>query len=189
MLENIKADTRRLRCFKTKSFPWYVLESLAFETGYQAVVLYRIASWFKRHRVPLFGPLIARISQFLTAVDIAPGADIGPGLLISHGTGIVIGESARLGADATLLHAVTIGALDTNRLAQMPQIGDRAFIGAGAVLVGSIEIGNDVIIGTNVVLTEDVPDNSRVVAGQSLRIAERSGDYQPIEFGPPTRGS
>lgn len=182
-MKNLIADTRRLRCFKTKVFPLYVLESLAFENGYQAVVIYRIASWFKQRRIPILGPFFARLGLFLTGVDISPGARIGPGLLISHGTGLVIGESAAIGPNATLMHQVTIGAPDTGRLGQMPEIGRNAYIGAGAVLVGAITVGSDVIIGTNTVITEDVPDNYRVVSAAPLRQAERRGDYQPIEIG------
>jgi serine O-acetyltransferase len=180
-MKNLIADTRRLRCFKTKSFPWYVLESLAFENGYQAVVLYRIASWFKRHRIPILGPLFGRLGLFLTGVDISPGARIAPGLLVSHGTGLVIGESARIGEDATILHQVTIGAPDTGRLEQMPEIGRDVYIGAGAVLVGGIKVGDNVIIGTNTVITRDIPDNHRVVSTATLKITERQSDYQPIQ--------
>ena len=60
MLANLKEDTRRLKVIKTKSFPWYVLESLLFENGYQAVVLHRIAHWFKSRRIPVLGPYRAR---------------------------------------------------------------------------------------------------------------------------------
>ena len=179
-MKNLIADTRRLRCFKTKQFPWYVLESLLFENGYQAVVLFRIASWFKRNRVPFFGPFFARLGLFLNGVDISPGATIGPGLLISHGTGLVVGESAVIGANATLMHQVTIGAPDTGRLEQMPTIGRNAFVGAGATLIGAITIGDDVIVGTNTIITEDVPDNFRVVSAAPMRSMERRSDYQPI---------
>ena len=94
MLDNLKRDTRRLREIKAKPFPFYVIESLLFENGYQAVVAYRLASWFKHRRIPLFGPLFARLGLFFTGVDISPGAVIGPGLRISHGNGIVIGNGA-----------------------------------------------------------------------------------------------
>ena len=84
-MANLGEDTRRLRSIKKKRFPWYVLESLLFENGYQAVVLYRIASFFKRNGIPLLGPLFARLSLFLTGVDIAPGAEIGPGFAVGLG--------------------------------------------------------------------------------------------------------
>jgi serine O-acetyltransferase len=179
-MKNLIADTRRLRCFKTKPFPWYILESLLFENGYQAVVLYRIAGWFKRNGIPLFGPFFSLLSLFLNGVDISPGATIGPGLLISHGTGLVVGESAEIGENATLMHQVTIGAPDTGRLEQMPKIGRNVFVGAGAAIIGSIEIGDDVIIGTNTIITEHVPSHHRVVNAAPMRSMRRSGHYQPI---------
>jgi len=71
MWDNLCADTRRLREMKSKPAPWCVLESLLFETGYQAVVLHRLARWFESHRIPVLGPAIARYNQFLTGVDFA----------------------------------------------------------------------------------------------------------------------
>jgi serine O-acetyltransferase len=170
MLDNLREDTRRLRLIKKKAFPWYVLESLLFETGYQAVVLHRIAHWFKAHRVPALGPAFARLNQFLTGVDIAPAARIGPGLMIVHGTGIVVGAWARIGRDAILLHDVTIGSPDPTRREAMPTIGDCVFIGAGAKLIGEITVGDDVFIGVDAIVTRDVPAGSRVIATGGIEI-------------------
>ncbi len=163
MLDNLRRDTRRLREIKTKPFPFYVLESLLFENGYQAVVLYRIASWFRRHRIPVLGPLFARLGLLLTGVDISPAAEIGPGLLISHGTGTVVGGATRIGSQATLLHAVTLGGPSSKRRGEMPIVGDRVLIGAGAQLIGRITIGDDVLIGAGALVTRDVPANSSVM--------------------------
>ena len=174
MWDNLLEDTRKLKLIKTKSFPWYVLESLLFENGYQAVVLYRIASWFKRHRVPFFGPLTARFSLFLTGVDVSPGAEIGPGLMIVHGVGLVIGNQVRIGADAMLLHQVTIGASRYERRSQMPRLGNNVFVAAGARLIGDLEIGDNVFIGANAVVTRDVPSGSRAVLDAALKIVPQS---------------
>ena len=161
----IAADTRRLRSIKKKRFPWYVVESLLFENGYQAVVLHRVASFFKRHGIPVLGPLTARLSLFLTGVDIAPGARIGPGLMISHGTGIVVGEATRIGAGALIMHQVTLGASTVSRIGQMPTVGDNVILGAGAKVIGDVTIGDNVLVGVNAVVTEDVPGDCRVIAG------------------------
>lgn len=173
MWDNLRADTRRLREIKRKPFPWYVVESLLFENGYQAVVLHRLAHWFKRHRVPVLGPLVARCNQFLTGVEIGPGAEIGPGLRISHGHGIVIGGYARIGANALLLHQVTVGSPDPRRVEAMPVIGDNVFLGAGAKVIGAIRVGNDVFVGVNAIVAEDVPDGSRVVARGGVEVSAR----------------
>lgn len=178
MLDNLKRDTRRLREVKKKAFPFYVLESLLFENGYQAVVLHRVAAWFKHRRIPVLGPFFARLSLFLTGVDIAPAAVVGPGLRISHGSGIVIGNEVRIGADATLLHQVTLGAPSDRRVEHMPTLGDRVFIGAGAKLIGSITVGDDVFIGANAVVTRDIASGSKVItrAGISVTGPDRRDD-------------
>ena len=173
MLKNLREDTRRLRAIKTKPFPFYVVESLLFENGYQAVVLYRLAHWFKSHRVPVLGPAFARLSLFLTSVDIAPAARIGPGLFISHGTGLVIGNGVRIGRNGTLLHQVTIGAPTGKRLDLMPTLGDNVFVGAGSRLIGRIEIGDDVFIGVNCVVAEDIPAGTKVTTTADLRLESR----------------
>ncbi len=172
MFDNLRHDTRRLREIKTKPFPWYVLESLLFESGYQAVVLHRIAHAFKSRGIPLFGPFFHRLSIFLTGVDIAPGAVIGPGFRISHGVGIVIGNGARIGERCLMMHGVTVGAPSQARIGDMPAVGDDVVIGAGACLIGKIRVGNGVLIGVNTVLTRDVPDCSKVLPPSGMRVIQ-----------------
>ena len=170
MFDNLRQDTRRLKEIKHRAFPWYVIESLLFENGYQAVVLFRLAHWFKQKRLPMLGPLFGRLSHFLTGVDIAPGAHIGPGLFISHGTGIVIGQWARIGANAMLLQQVTIGAPGLGRLQEMPTIGDNVFIGAGARIIGPVKVGANVVIGVNAIVHRDIPADSKVICQSGLDI-------------------
>jgi serine O-acetyltransferase len=170
---NLVADARRLRELKSKPFPWYVLESLLFENGYQAVVLHRMAHACKRRHIPVLGPLLSRLSLFLTGVDIAPAAQIGPGLLISHGVGIVIGGYARIGAGATLLHNVTIGGPYPSRRREMPTLGDDVFLAAGATVIGDIQVGDRVFVGAGAMVTEDVPDDSVVTSKAAVEIRPR----------------
>jgi serine O-acetyltransferase len=174
MFDNLRVDTRRLREIKTKPAPWYVLESLLFESGYQAVVLHRIAHWFKRHRIPVLGPACARWNQLLTGVDIAPAAEIGAGLRIAHGTGIVIGNGVKIGRDCLIMHGVTLGAKTTASIGEMPTIGDRVVLGAGAAVVGGVTIGDDVFIGVHALVTGDVPSRSKVVAASGVELRARS---------------
>lgn len=164
MFDNLRHDTRRLREIKTKGFPWYVVESLLFENGYQAVVLHRLAHFFKRRRIPFLGPLLHRLSILFTGVDVAPGAEIGPGFRISHGVGIVIGNGVTIGARCLLMQGVTLGAPSQARIGDMPTVGDDVVIGAGACVIGRIRVGDRVLIGVNAVVTEDVPDDSKVLA-------------------------
>ena len=113
------------------------------------------------------------LHDLLTGVDIAPAAEIGPGLLISHGVGIVIGGYARIGAGATILHAVTIGGPYPSRRREMPTLGDDVFLGAGATVIGDIHVGDRVFIGAGAMVTEDVPDDSVVVADAKVEIKPR----------------
>ncbi len=175
MWDNLRADTRRLRDIKSKPAPWYVLESLLFENGYQAVVLHRLAHWFKSHRIPVCGPAIARWSHFLTGVDIAPAAKIGPGLRIAHGTGLVIGNAVEIGVDCLLMHGVTLGAPTVSRLGEMPKLGDRVTVGAQASVIGPVTVGDDVFIGAHALVTRDLPAGSRVMAKIELEVRNRSG--------------
>ena len=173
MFDNLRADTRRLLAIKSKSFPWYVIESLLFENGYQAVVLHRIAHWFRRRNIPFAGPFFHRLSIFLTGVDIAPAAQIGPGLMISHGVGLVIGNGVKIGSDALLLHQVTLGAPTGRRRGEMPAVGDNVFIGAGSRLIGQITVGDNVFIGVNCVVTQDVPDDSKVTCAATIEVTQK----------------
>lgn len=174
MLDDLRRDAARLRpSYPGASTARAVVEALLFNNGFQAVVLYRLARWFRARRIPVLGPAIARLNLFLTGVDLHPAAVIGPGLVISHGHGLVVGGSARIGADALILHGVTVGSPSPSRVAQMPVIGDRAFLGAGAKVVGAVTIGDDVVVGPNAVIFEDVPAGSRVLSAAGIRVTPR----------------
>jgi serine O-acetyltransferase len=142
------------------------LEAALFDNGFQAVVLYRLARWFKVRRIPFFAPAIARWAQWLTGVEISPSAAIGPGLRISHGVGLVIGGFAKVGQDCLFLHGVTLGSPAPDRLTEMPTIGDRVFLGAHACVIGAVTVGDDAVVGVNAVVLHDVPAGGRVRAGE-----------------------
>lgn len=175
MLESLRADARRLREIKSKPFPFDVLESLLFENGYLAVVLFRFSHAFKSRGIPMLGPFFHRLSIFLTGVDIAPAAQIAPGFRISHGVGIVIGNGAKIGSGCLMMQGVTVGAPTQARIGEMPQIGERVILGAGAKLIGNIRIGDDALIGVNTVVTRDVPAGAKVLPPES-RIIEAKTD-------------
>jgi serine O-acetyltransferase len=173
MFDNLKHDTRWLRSIKKKPFPFYILESLLFENGYQAVVLHRIAHWFKKRGIPLAGPFFHRLSIFLTGVDISPAAHIGPGFRISHGVGLVIGAYARIGADCLLMHGVTLGAPTLDRIQDMPILGNNVVVGAGATIIGDLTVGDHVLIGVNTVVTQDVPTRMKVLPPREVEMVPR----------------
>ena len=170
MFRNLRADSRRLEAGRPRPFPWYLIEALLLDNGFQAVVCFRLARWFKTRRVPFLGPFFSRLGLFLTGADVSAGADIGPGLLISQGVGLVVGGYARIGAGATLLHGVTIGAASQKSVRAMPRIGDGVFIGAGAQVIGPVTIGDGALIGASVLVTEDVPAGAKVTLAIRLEV-------------------
>lgn len=175
MFPILRQDYERLRAARGWSPLRGLLGAALLDNGFQAVILFRLASWFKRHRWPLLGPLVTRVSTFLTGVEIAPGADIGPGFLISHGQGLVIGQWATLGRDVMIHHQVTIGAATLGKLETMPTIGDRVFIGAGAKIIGGVTIGDDAIVGVNAVVTRDIPAGAKAIAKGGLHVVKPDG--------------
>jgi len=124
--------------------------------------------WLFKHRIPLIGAVIRRLSEIWSGISIPPDANIGPGLLIYHFGGIMINSRAVLGSNCTLHHGVTIGNRQTN--GGSPVIGDRVMIGAGAKVIGELTIGNDADIGANAVVTSSMPDCA-VIVGIPARIA------------------
>ena len=175
MLDNLRADARKLKDKGERSLAFYLVDALLFDNGFQAVLMHRMAACCKRWRIPVLPAWIARYNIFSTGVDINPSARIGPGLRISHGVGIVVGGAAVIGAEAILLHQVTIGSISQSRVADMPIVGDRVFLSAGCKLIGKITIGDDVAIGPNAVVTQDVPSGSRVRTTAGIEIVPRSG--------------
>ena len=99
----------------------------------------------------------------VTGVEIHPAATLGPGLFIDHGHGVVIGETAEVGANVTIYHGVTLGGTSLDAGKRHPTVGDRVTIGAGAKVLGPITVGHDSRIGANAVVVRDVPPNSVVV--------------------------
>jgi serine O-acetyltransferase len=176
MFANLRADAARLRSGRPRPFPWYFLEGLILDNGFQAVLCYRLARWFKVRRIPFLGPFFSRLGIFLTGADLSAGADIGPGLAIAHGVGLVVGGYARIGAGATLLHGVTIGAASERRVREMPVLGDGVFVGAGAKVIGPVRIGDGAFIGAGTLVTEDVPPGAKVVVKGGVEVLVKEAD-------------
>jgi serine O-acetyltransferase len=148
-----------------------VVEVLFCYPGLQAVWGYRVSHWFWMRQMKFLGRLGSHVTRFLTGIEIHPGATIGPGFFIDHGMGVVIGETAEIGADVTLYHGVTLGGTSLEKGKRHPTIGDRVVIGAGAKVLGAITVGNDTRIGANAVVVKPVPANAVVVGVPGQNIA------------------
>ncbi|HET9720698.1 MAG TPA: serine O-acetyltransferase EpsC [Solirubrobacteraceae bacterium] len=151
------------------------LEILATWPGVQALLAHRIANALHRAGVPLAPRLIAAIARSLTGIEIHPAAQIGPGLFIDHGMGVVIGETAEIGADVTIYQGVTLGGTGFATGKRHPTVEDNVTIGSGAKLLGPIRVGHGSKIGANTVVIHDVPPNCTVVGnpGHPVRVEGR----------------
>jgi serine O-acetyltransferase len=148
------------------------LEMLLTYGGVQALLLHRVSHALHRAGVPLLPRLLSYVTTSVTGIEIHPAAEIGRGLFIDHGAGVVIGETAEIGDDVTIYQGVTLGGTGFARGKRHPTVGDEVMIGAGAALLGPITIGSRSKIGANSVVIHDVPANSTVVGnpGHPVRV-------------------
>ncbi|HEY7967627.1 MAG TPA: serine O-acetyltransferase [Solirubrobacteraceae bacterium] len=151
------------------------LGMLAAWPGVQAVLAHRVAHALHHAGVPLLPRAIAFAARALTGIEIHHAAQIGEGLFIDHGSGVVIGETASIGDDVTLYQGVTLGGTGFETGKRHPTVQDNVTIGSGAKLLGPIEIGHGAKIGANSVVVRDVPPNSTVVGvpGHPVRVDGR----------------
>ena len=156
-------------------------EVLTTYPGVHAVIWHRLANVLWRHRLAYLARLIQFMTRMLTQIDIHPAARIGRRLFIDHGTGVVIGETAVLGDDCTLYHGVTLGGTSWRKGKRHPTLGNGVVIGAGAKVLGPIEVGNGVRIGANSVVVTPVPAN-RTVVGIPGRVVRSEGGRSPDGF-------
>lgn len=141
--------------------------------GVHAVWAHRVNHWLWQRGHHLIARMGSQAARLLTGVEIHPGAQLGPGLFIDHAMGVVIGETAEVGTDVTMFHGVTLGGTRLHPGKRHPTIGDRVTIGAGAKVLGPIEVGSDSRIGANAVVVKPVPPNS-VVVGVPGQVVLRS---------------
>ena len=140
-----------------------VVEVLFCYSGLHAIWLHRISHAFYRRGWVLVPRIISNIGRFLTGIEIHPGATIGEGLFIDHGTGIVIGETAELGKNVTLYQGVTLGGTGKESGKRHPTIGNNVVVASGAKVLGSFTVGDHAKIGAGAVVLRSVPPYATVV--------------------------
>jgi serine O-acetyltransferase len=172
VLKTLKADFDII--FERDPAARNVLEVLFCYPGLQALWLHRLAHWLHRVGVPFFPRLISNISRFLTGVEIHPGAQIGSSVFIDHGMGVVVGETAIIGNYCLIYQGVTLGGTGKECGKRHPTLGNNVVVGAGAKVLGNIELGNNVRIGAGSVVLRDVPSDCTVV-GIPGRVVYREG--------------
>ncbi|HEY3365097.1 MAG TPA: serine O-acetyltransferase [Symbiobacteriaceae bacterium] len=150
------------------------LEVLLCYPGLKAILAHRLAHWLWVRNWKLLARLISQISRFFTQIEIHPGAVIGEGFFIDHGSGVVIGETSEIGNNVTLYQGVTLGGTGKEKGKRHPTIGDNVVIGNGARVLGSFTVGENSLIGAGSVVVREVPPNCTVV-GNPGRITKMNG--------------
>ena len=160
-------------------------------SGLHAIVLHRVNHLLWKAGIPVLPRFFSQIARWLTGIEIHPAAKIGPGLVIDHGMGVVIGETAEIGKKCLLYQNVTLGGTGKEKGKRHPTLRDNVIVGAGAKVLGAITIGNNVIIGANSVILKPVPDNAicvgvpgRITRKKIVRMTTEEGMVEVMDYFP-----
>jgi serine O-acetyltransferase len=178
MLQHLRED---IRCvFDRDPAARSTWEIITTYPGFHAVVFHRFSHRLWNAGFKWLARWLSTIARWLTGVEIHPGATIGRRFFIDHGMGVVIGETARIGDDCTLYHGVTLGGTSWEKGKRHPTLGNDVVVGAGAKVLGPIEIGDGARIGSNAVVLKEVPAGATVV-GVPGRVAQSRKAEGPHE--------
>ena len=172
MLERMRQDVRTV--LERDPAARSALEVVLCSPGVHAIWIHRVAHACWRGGWHLVARWVSHVGRFLTGVEIHPAAVLGPGLFIDHGMGIVIGETAEVGNNVSLLQGVTLGGTSTKREKRHPTLRDNVTVGSGAKIIGAITIGENSRVGAGSVVVRDVPPNA-VVVGVPGRVTFKDG--------------
>jgi serine O-acetyltransferase len=150
------------------------IEVLLLYSGLHATLAYRVSHKLYVGGHTFSARAVSQAAKFLTGIEIHPGATIGKGLVIDHGTGVVIGETTEIGDNCTLYQGVTLGGTGKDVGKRHPTLGDNVLVGAGAKVLGLIMIESNSKIAANAVVLKDIPENSTAV-GIPARIVRQGG--------------
>ena len=150
------------------------LEVLLCYSGLHAIWAYRLAHFFYLHKWFVTARIISTIARFFTGIEIHPGAQIGEGLFIDHGMGVVIGETTEIGDNCTLYQGVTLGGTGKDKGKRHPTLGNNVLVGSGAKVLGPVKIGDNARVAAGAVVLSDVPPNATAV-GVPARVVRING--------------
>jgi serine O-acetyltransferase len=161
-----------------------VAEVLLCYPGLHAALLHRITHFLWKHRFFFLGRLISHISRWLTGIEIHPGAKIGRRFFIDHGMGVVIGETADIGDDVLLYQGVVLGGTSLEKKKRHPTLGNKVVVGAGAIVLGAISVGEGARIAAGSVVVTDVPPGATVVGVPGrIGLGFSAKEIQALEHG------
>ena len=149
------------------------LEVMLLYSGFHAVLAYRLSHSLYERKKFFAARMISQGARFLTGIEIHPGAKIGRGLFIDHGSGVVIGETTEIGDNCTLYQGVTLGGTGKHTGKRHPTLGNNVMMGSGAKVLGPMKIGDNSKIAANAVVLSEIPDNSTAV-GIPARVVRRN---------------
>ncbi len=169
------------------------LEVFFLYSGFHALVYYRIAHFFYKHKLKFIARWISQTGRFFTGVEIHPGAEIGTGLFIDHGAGVVVGETAVIGDRCTIYQGVTLGGTGKDTGKRHPTIGNNVMIGAGAKVLGPFTVGDNAKIASGAVVLGEVPEGATAVgvpariifSGKTKETREKQSDLDQINIPDP----
>lgn len=151
------------------------VEIFLLYSGLHALIYHRMAHWFYKRGRFFIARWISQTSRFLTGIEIHPGAKIGKGLFIDHGSGIVIGETTEIGDYCIIYQGVTLGGTGKEKGKRHPTLGNNVLVGSGARVLGPFKVGDNSRIAANAVVLSEVPENSTAV-GIPARIISHDRD-------------
>jgi serine O-acetyltransferase len=160
-----------------------LLEVLSCYPGLHALWLHRLSHFLWQHKLRLPGRLISHTNRFITGVEIHPGAKIGRRFFIDHGMGVVIGETAEIGDDVLMYQGVVLGGTALEKKKRHPTIGNNVVIGAAAILLGPITIGEGARVGANSVVVNSIPPGATVVGVPGRVVEEKRPPVIDLEHG------
>jgi serine O-acetyltransferase len=156
----------------------HTLEIITCYPGVHALLLHRLSHRLWNLRLKWIARLLSNLGRFLTGIEIHPGAKIGRRFFIDHGMGVVIGETSEIGDDCTLYHGVTLGGTSWKKGKRHPTLGNNIIIGAGAKVLGPINIGENARIGSNAVVVNNVSSGATIVGVPGRPIEQKDGDFK-----------
>ena len=179
MFDRIKEDIAAVR--ERDPAARSALEILLLYPGVKAIRMHRRANWFYRHNMKFIARWISQRCAKKTGIEIHPGATIGRRLVIDHGHGVVIGETAVVGDDCLIYQGVTLGGTGKDVGKRHPTIGNNVMISSGAKVLGPFKVGDNSRIAAGAVVLEEVPPNCTVV-GNPGRVVRRQGRVEGIDL-------
>lgn len=159
------------------------LEVVLAYPGLHALWMHRLAHWLWRHKLRLLARLLSQVSRFFTNIEIHPGATIGRRFFIDHGAGVVIGETSEIGDDVLMYQGAVLGGTTLRKGKRHPTLGNGVVVGAGAILLGAITIGDRARIGAGSVVIRSVPAEATVVGVPGRVVTDLRGYALDLEHG------